>query len=97
MILEKLSSFAEGKYDVSPSFHEIATEYEGKNSDVMQRIGEMAITKRIISTCRDRPNSTDRSVSLFSVLQHDWCSPAGRSPAVVVSEGLIPQRPWLVH
>ena len=60
MVLEKLSSFAEGKYDVSLSFQDIAADYESKRSDAVQQIEEMAITKRIVSTCRESPNSTVR-------------------------------------
>jgi len=58
MVLEKLSSFAEGKYDTSLPFHDIATDYEAKRTDALQQIEDMAITKRIISTCRDRPHSS---------------------------------------
>ena len=57
MVLEKLSSFAEGKYDVTLTFHDIAADYEAKRPDALQQIEEMAITKRIISTCRDCPRS----------------------------------------
>ena len=53
MVLEKLSSFAEGKYDVSLSFHDTASDFEAKRPDALQQIEDMAITKRIISTCRD--------------------------------------------
>ncbi|KAF9652064.1 BAR-domain-containing protein [Thelephora ganbajun] len=52
MVLEKLSSFAEAKYDISLSFHDIAADYEAKRSDALQQIEDMAITKRIISTSR---------------------------------------------
>lgn len=55
MVLEKLSSFSEGKYDVSLPFHDIAADYEAKRPDAAQQIEDMAITKRIISTCRDSP------------------------------------------
>jgi amphiphysin len=58
MVLEKLSSFAEGKYDVSLSFHDIAADYEAKRTDALQQIEDMAITKRIVSTCRDCPHSS---------------------------------------
>ena len=58
MVLEKLSSFAEGKYDVSLPFHDISADYEAKKSDALQQIEGMAITKRIISTCRDYPHSS---------------------------------------
>jgi amphiphysin len=54
MVLEKLSSFTEGKYDVSLSFHDIASDFEAKRPDALQQIEDMAITKRIVSTCRDR-------------------------------------------
>lgn len=53
MVLEKLSSFTEGKYDVSLLFRDIASDYEAKRPGALQQIEDMAITKRIISTCRD--------------------------------------------
>lgn len=53
MVLEKLSGFAEGKYDVSLSFPDIASDFEAKRPDALQQIEDMAITKRIVSTCRD--------------------------------------------
>ena len=53
MLLEKLSEFAEGKYDVSLSFSEIAADYEAKKPEAAQQIEDMAITKRLVSTCRD--------------------------------------------
>lgn len=56
MVLEKLSSFAEGKYDVSLPFRDIATDYEAKRPEAMQQIEDMAITKRIVSTCKDYPH-----------------------------------------
>jgi amphiphysin len=58
MVLEKLSSFTEGKYDTSPSFQDIAADFETKRSDALQQIEDMAITKRIISTCMRRPHSS---------------------------------------
>ena len=63
MVLEKLSGFAEGKYDVSLPLQDIAADYEAKKSDALQQIEDMAIAKRIVSTCRDYPHSSvDRSV-----------------------------------
>ena len=56
MVLEKLTSFSEGKYDVSLPFPDIAADYEAKRPDAAQQIEDMAITKRIISTCRDFPH-----------------------------------------
>lgn len=52
MILEKLSSFSEGRYDVSLTFPDIASDYEAKRTDALRQIEDMAITKRIISTSR---------------------------------------------
>lgn len=52
MVLEKLSGFAEGKYDVSLSFNDIASDFEAKRPDALRQIEEMAITKRIVSTSR---------------------------------------------
>lgn len=58
MVLEKLSTFAEGKYDVSLTFPDIAVDYEAKRPDALKQIEDMAITKRIVSTCRDYPHSS---------------------------------------
>lgn len=58
MVLEKLSGFAEGKYDVTLSFPDIAADYATKRSEAAQQIEDMAITKRIVSTCRNRPRSS---------------------------------------
>jgi len=52
MVLEKLSGFTEGKYDVSLPFHDIGADYEAKRPDALQQIEDMAITKRIVSTCK---------------------------------------------
>jgi len=52
IVLEKLSGFAEDKYDVSLDFPGIASDFEAKRPDALQQIEGMAITKRIISTSR---------------------------------------------
>jgi amphiphysin len=51
MLLEKLTAFAEGKYDVSVPGSQIAAEYEEKRSDTGEQIENLSITKRILSTC----------------------------------------------
>jgi len=52
ILLEKLSAFAEGKYDVSIPGSQIAAEYEEKRTDAWEQIENMNITKRILSTSK---------------------------------------------
>jgi len=52
MLLEKLSGFAEGNYDVSLPGNQIATDYEEKRSDAWSQIEDMSIVKRIVSTSK---------------------------------------------
>ncbi|KAI0079044.1 BAR-domain-containing protein [Panus rudis PR-1116 ss-1] len=52
VLLEKLSGFAEGRYDVSISAAEISAEYEEKRTDAWATIEELNITKRMISTSK---------------------------------------------
>ncbi|EIM83418.1 BAR-domain-containing protein [Stereum hirsutum FP-91666 SS1] len=52
MLLEKLSGFAEGKYDITVSAAQIAEEYEGKRTESWQTIEELNITQRIVSTSK---------------------------------------------
>ena len=54
MMLEKLNGFAEGKYDVSITGNDIATEYEAKRSDAWSKIEELNITQRFVSTSKPR-------------------------------------------
>ena len=49
-MLEKLNGFAEGKYDVSVPAAQIASDYEARRSDALERIEALNITKRLIST-----------------------------------------------
>lgn len=51
MILEKVQGFAQGKYDLNVTTPQIGQEYEEKRSDAWERIDNMSITKRIVSTC----------------------------------------------
>ncbi|EIW86340.1 BAR-domain-containing protein [Coniophora puteana RWD-64-598 SS2] len=53
LMLEKVNSFAEGKYDVTnvPG-SQISNDYEEKRSDAWSTIEEMGITKRILSTSK---------------------------------------------
>lgn len=50
MILEKISGFSEGKYDVHVSAAQITDEYENKRTDAWEVIENLNITKRIVST-----------------------------------------------
>ena len=52
LLLEKLSGFAEGRYDVSVPAHQIAADYEERRTDAWSQIEELNITKRMISTCK---------------------------------------------
>jgi amphiphysin len=53
MLLEKTQAFAEGKYDVSSvPGAQIQSDYENKRTDAWEKIEELAITKRILSTRR---------------------------------------------
>ncbi|KDQ54941.1 hypothetical protein JAAARDRAFT_38056 [Jaapia argillacea MUCL 33604] len=52
LILEKLNSFAEGKYDVSVTGAQIAEEYEAKRTDAWQQVEDLNIVKRIVSTSK---------------------------------------------
>ena len=52
MMLEKLNGFAEGKYDVSITGNDIATEYETKRTDAWSKIEELNITQRFVSTSK---------------------------------------------
>lgn len=57
MLLEKLSGFAEGKYDITVSAAQIAEEYEGKRTESWQTIEELNITQRIVSTSQSFPST----------------------------------------
>ncbi|KAL5534686.1 hypothetical protein ACEPAG_1150 [Sanghuangporus baumii] len=72
MLMEKIQTFAEGKYDVSAPLSQIADDYENKRTDAWQRIEDMNITKRIVSTSKliqtHRQNSTMSGASGASSL-----------------------------
>lgn len=52
LFLEKMNSFAEGRYDVtSVPGSQIQTEYENSRGDGWRQVEDLNITKRIISTC----------------------------------------------
>lgn len=51
LLLEKLSGFAEGRYDVTVTPAQIAEEYEEKRGDAMQQVEDLNIVKRIASVC----------------------------------------------
>ncbi|KIO07456.1 hypothetical protein M404DRAFT_137041 [Pisolithus tinctorius Marx 270] len=53
LFLEKLNTFAEGRYDVSTvPGSQIQSEYENKRTDAWSQIEDLNITKRIISTSK---------------------------------------------
>lgn len=52
VLLEKLTAFAEGKYDVSLPGNEIAADYESKRTDAFAKIEDLNITSRIVSTSK---------------------------------------------
>ncbi|KAH8120689.1 BAR-domain-containing protein [Phellopilus nigrolimitatus] len=52
MLMEKLNGFAEGKYDVHVPTTQISQDYEDKRTDAWERIENMGITKRIVSTAK---------------------------------------------
>ncbi|KAK7688225.1 hypothetical protein QCA50_008595 [Cerrena zonata] len=52
LLLEKLSGFAEGRYDVAVPAQQIAIDYEDKRTDAWSRIEDLNITKRMISTSK---------------------------------------------
>lgn len=68
MLMEKLTGFAEGKYEIHVSGAQIAEDYEQKRTDAWERIEGMGITKRIVSTQKmlqaSRQNSTGTYGSL---------------------------------
>ncbi|KLO11290.1 BAR-domain-containing protein [Schizopora paradoxa] len=82
MILEKVQGFAQGKYDVSVATAQIGQEYEEKRSDAWERIENMSITKRIISTSKmmqaSRQNSTGSGSTLSATSR---APPPMRSPS----------------
>ncbi|KAI0327254.1 BAR-domain-containing protein [Cubamyces sp. BRFM 1775] len=85
LMLEKLNSFAEGKFDVSVPAAQIASDYEARRSDALERIEALNITKRLVSTARmvqnQRVNSglspTGSSLGRSSTMS----STASRSPS----------------
>ncbi|THH32623.1 hypothetical protein EUX98_g1582 [Antrodiella citrinella] len=52
LLLEKLSGFAEGRYDVTVTAAQIAVDYEEKRGDVSAQVEELNITKRIASVSK---------------------------------------------
>ncbi|CCM01425.1 uncharacterized protein FIBRA_03476 [Fibroporia radiculosa] len=52
LMLEKLNGFAEGRYDVSISGAEIASEYETKRTDAWENIEALHICQRFVSTSK---------------------------------------------
>lgn len=52
MLLEKLNTFVDGKYDVTVTAQQIVEEYEAKRGDSAEQIEGLAITQKFISTCK---------------------------------------------
>ena len=89
LLLEKLNTFAEGKFDVSTPAAQIAADYEARRSDALERIEALNIAKRFISTCtyRSRPLRLSSPPNyLSSRISANGAEPAGslrqRRPAV---------------
>lgn len=61
MMMEKISTFAEGKYDAHVSTMQITEEYENKRTDAWEVIENLNITKRIVSTAKMMQNSRGNS------------------------------------
>ncbi|KAI6133390.1 hypothetical protein EDD16DRAFT_1735554 [Pisolithus croceorrhizus] len=90
LFLEKLNTFAEGRYDVSnvPG-SQIQSEYEGKRTDAWSQIEDLNITKRIISTCMSvlvTSMPTDPiSAKLVQSNRSATGSSVGRAPSVMTT------------
>lgn len=61
MLMEKINTFAEGKYDIQIPIAQITDDYENKRTDAWQRIEDMNITKRIVSTSKMIQNHRQNS------------------------------------
>ena len=51
LLLEKLNGFAENRFEVSIPAAQIASDYETRRSDALERVEALNITRRMISTC----------------------------------------------
>lgn len=54
-MLEKLQSFASGKYEVIGTPQEIEDTYHNRTTDALERVDALTITKRIASTGKFLP------------------------------------------
>ena len=52
LMLEKLQSFASGKYETTGTPEEIEAAYHARTTDAMERVDALQITKRIMSTAK---------------------------------------------
>ncbi|KAI9065510.1 BAR-domain-containing protein [Trametes sanguinea] len=70
LMLEKLHGFAEGKYDITVPAAQIASDFEERRGDALERIEALNITKRLISTfpARRRARATLARPLLHRVL-----------------------------
>ncbi|PCH33055.1 BAR-domain-containing protein [Wolfiporia cocos MD-104 SS10] len=105
LMLEKLNSFAEGKYDVSISGSEIAVEYESKRTDAMERVEALELTQRLISTSKlvqqhraasGQPSTLGRSGTTSSVGSTASRAPSynKKAPPPPPSASLAPPPPY---
>ncbi|KIM61959.1 hypothetical protein SCLCIDRAFT_852039 [Scleroderma citrinum Foug A] len=79
LFLEKMNSFAEGRYDVtSVPGSQIQTEYENSRGDGWRQVEDLNITKRIIST--SKLVQSNRSASSGSSI--------GRAPSVMTTSSV---------
>jgi len=68
MLMEKLTGFAEGKYEIHVPGSQIAEDYEEKRTDAWERIEAMGITKRIVSTQKMLQASRQTSTGSYGSL-----------------------------
>ncbi|CAL1697304.1 unnamed protein product [Somion occarium] len=89
LLLEKLSGFAEGRYDVAVPASQIAAEYEEKRTDAWAKIEELNISKRMISTSKfvqsqraaTGGSNLGRSTSATPSTASRLAAPPSRSPS----------------
>jgi len=63
LMLEKLQSFASGKYEVTGTPQEIEEAYHARTTDAVERMDQLVITKRIASTAKLMQTSRQTSVA----------------------------------
>ncbi|RPD68771.1 BAR-domain-containing protein [Lentinus tigrinus ALCF2SS1-7] len=97
LLLEKVNTFAEGKYDVSVPPAQIASDFEDRRGDAMERVEALNITKRLISTSRmvqaNRSVSGGASSLGRSATASSSSSAASRSPSSSTFKKAAPPPP----